>query len=74
MSATLPRAIDRPLRLVEVSRDDEEVLLEARRGGNCTLPGAQSELAQALLTALLAPVVCSVQVLLWRRLTPDDGR
>lgn len=27
LSATLPRAIDRPLRLVEVSRDDEAVLL-----------------------------------------------
>ena len=32
--------------------------------------GVAGELA-TLLTALLAPVVCSLQVLLWRRLTPD---
>ena len=43
------------------------------RGGSVALAW-QVSLAQALLTALLAPVVCSVQVLLWRRLTPDDGR
>ena len=40
-------------------------------GGTCLNVGC---IPSKSLTALLAPVVCSVQVLLWRRLTPDDGR
>jgi hypothetical protein len=31
-------------------------------------------LARALLTALLAPLLCSLQLLIWRRRLPDGWR
>ncbi len=38
--------------------------------GAQNLAAVHTLLAQTLLTALLAPLVCSLQVLLWRRLAP----
>ena len=43
------------------------------RGGVMALAW-QHTLAQALITALLAPMLCSMLVLFWRRLSPRYGR